>query len=85
MVNFSFFFFFFGWCRSIPCSIAHGVYISQLTRFARVFNHITDFNAFNKILQLNFSNRAINIINFGKLFKTVTDDTVNWLLDTSSD
>ena len=31
-------------------STSYGVYISQLIRFARVFNHLADFNARNKIL-----------------------------------
>ena len=34
----------------VPHSISHGVYISQLIRFARVSSHVTDFNARNKIL-----------------------------------
>ena len=29
---------------------SYGVYISQLTRFARVCNHVADFNARNKCL-----------------------------------
>ena len=29
---------------------SYGVYISQLIRFARVCNHVTDFNARNKCL-----------------------------------
>ena len=31
-----------------------GVYISQLVRFARVSNRVTDFNARNEILTANF-------------------------------
>ena len=34
----------------VPCRISYGVYISQLIRFARVCNHVTDFNARNKCL-----------------------------------
>ena len=29
----------------IPRRASHGIYISQLIRFARVCNHVTDFNA----------------------------------------
>ena len=48
----------------LPRRASYGVYISQLMRFARVCNHVTDFNARN-----NFSNRAIGIINFEKPFQ----------------
>ena len=34
----------------VPRSISYGVYLSQLSRFARVSNHVTDFNTHNKIL-----------------------------------
>ena len=34
----------------VPCRVSYGVYISQLIRFARVCNHVTDFNARNKCL-----------------------------------
>ena len=34
----------------VPRRASHGVYISQLIRFARVCNHVTDFNARNKCL-----------------------------------
>ena len=34
----------------VPCSTSYGVYISQLIRFARVTNHVADFNARNKSL-----------------------------------
>ena len=33
-----------------PRRASYGVYISQLIRFARVCNHVTDFNARNKCL-----------------------------------
>ena len=33
-----------------PRSVSYGEYISQLIRFARVCNHVTDFNARNKCL-----------------------------------
>ena len=34
----------------VPHSTSYGVYISQLSRFARVSNHVADFNARNKSL-----------------------------------
>ena len=34
----------------VPRRTSYGVYISQLIRFARVCNHVTDFNARNKCL-----------------------------------
>ena len=34
----------------VPRSTSYGVYISQLTRFARVSSHVADFNARNKSL-----------------------------------
>ena len=37
----------FRWC---PRSTSHGVYISQLIRFARASSYITDFNARNELL-----------------------------------
>ena len=34
----------------VPNHSSYGVYISQLIRFARVCNHVADFNARNKCL-----------------------------------
>ena len=34
----------------LPGSISYGVYISQLIRFARVSNHVDDFDTRNKVL-----------------------------------
>ena len=34
----------------VPRRASYGVYISQLDRFARVCNHVTDFNARSKCL-----------------------------------
>ena len=36
----------------VPRSTSHGVYISQLIRFARASSYITDFNTRNKLLTL---------------------------------
>ena len=34
----------------VPRSTSHGVYISQLIRFARASSHVADFNTRNKLL-----------------------------------
>ena len=34
----------------VPRSTSYGVYIFQLIRFARVSNHVDDFNILNKVL-----------------------------------
>ena len=34
----------------VHCRASNGVYISQLIKFARVCNHVTDFDARNKCL-----------------------------------
>ena len=34
----------------VPRSTSYGVYISQLTRFARLSRHVDDFNTRNKVL-----------------------------------
>ena len=59
----------------VPRRASYGVYISQLIRFARVCNHVTDFNARNK--RQNFSNRAFDIKNFEKPFLNFIIDTMN--------
>ena len=40
--------------RMKGCSTPYGLYISQLIRFARVFSHVTDFNARNKLLHQGY-------------------------------
>ena len=37
----------------VPCCASYGVYISQLIRFARVCNHVTDFNASQQLACLS--------------------------------
>ena len=59
----------------VPHRASYGVYISQLIRFARVCNHVADFNARNKCLQPHFFSRAVGIINFQKLFLNFIADT----------
>ena len=65
----------------VPRSTSYGVYISQLTRFARVSSHVADFNARNKSLTA----RAIGIINFEKLSPNFITDTMNWFLNSMLD
>ena len=62
-----------------------GVYISQLIRFARVSSHVADFNARNKNLTANFSNRDIGIINLERLSPNIIADTMNWFLNSMLD
>ena len=69
----------------VPRSTSYGVYISQLIRFARVSSHVADFNARNKSLLPNFSNRAIGIINFERLSPNFIADTMNWFLNSMLD
>ena len=61
----------------VPRRASYGVYISQLIRFARVCNHVTDFNARNECLKPNFSYRAIGTINFENHFLNFVLDTIN--------
>ena len=61
----------------VPRRASYLVYISQLIRFARVCNHVTDFNARNKCLTAKLLHRAIGIINFEKPFLNFIVDTMN--------
>ena len=60
------------------CATSYGVYISQLIRIARMSSHVPDCNARNKIYLVNFSIRAICIINSERLFLNFIADTMNW-------
>ena len=53
----------------VPHSRFYGIYISQLTRFARVSSHVHDFNTRYKVLTANFSDKDIDIINFVRHFQ----------------
>ena len=62
----------------VPRRASYGVYISQLIRFARVCNHVTDLQTLEiNVKRQNFSNRAIGIINFEKPFLNFIVDTMN--------
>ena len=45
------------------------MYISQLTRFARVSGHVDDFNTRDNVLTAKFSDKDIDIINFVRRFQ----------------
>ena len=51
----------------VPRRASYGVYISQLIRFARVCNHVTDFNARNKCLTAKLLHKGYR---YHKLRKT---------------
>ena len=61
----------------VPRRASYGIYISQLIRFARVCNHVKEFNARNKDLTAKLSNRAIGTINFETPFLNFIVDTKN--------
>ena len=69
----------------VPRRPSYGVYISQLIRFARVCSRVDDFNARNKCLITNFSNRVIGIINLERLFSSFIVGIMNWFQKTMSD
>ena len=50
-------------------STSYGVYISQLIRFARVSNHVDDFNTRNKVLTAKLLRREIDITKFVRYFQ----------------
>ena len=62
---------------AVPRRASYGVYLLQLIRFARVRNHVADFNALNKCLT-NFSSRAIGIINFENHILNFIADTIRF-------
>ena len=51
----------------VPRSTSHGVYISQLIRFARASSHVADSNTRNKLLSQNFFKQGYQ---YHKLRKT---------------
>ena len=54
----------------VPRRASYGVYISQLTRFARVCNHVTDFNARNKCLTTKLLQQGYRYHKLRKTFST---------------
>ena len=56
---------------------SYGVYISQIIRFTRVYNHITDFNARNKCLTAKLLQQGYRYNKLRKIFLNFIVDTVN--------
>ena len=56
---------------------SYGVYISQLIRFARVCNHVTDFNARNKCLTAKLLQQGYRYHKLRKTFLHFIVDTMN--------
>ena len=52
----------------VPRRASYGVYISQLIRFARVCNHVTDFNARNKCLTTKLLQQGYRYHKLQKIF-----------------
>ena len=46
---------------AVPRRASYDVYISQLIRFARVCNHVTDFNARNKLFNGQTSPTGLSV------------------------
>ena len=61
----------------VPRRASYGIYIYQLIRFARVCNHVTDFNARNKCLTAKLLQWVISTINFEKHFLNFIVDTMH--------
>ena len=53
----------------VPRSTSSGVYISQLSRFARVSSHVDDFKFRNNVNSKTTQNKDIDIISFLRRFK----------------
>ena len=52
----------------VPRSTSYGVYISQLIRFARVSNHVDDFNTRNKVLKAKLLRQGYRYHKIGQAF-----------------
>ena len=61
---------------NVPRSTSHGVYISQLIRFARASSNVADFNSRSKLLTQKLLNKAMGIIIFAKHFLNFIDYTM---------
>ena len=53
---------------NVPRAASYDVYISQLLRFARVSNHVTDFNTRNKLLTAKLLNQGYRYHKLHKAF-----------------
>ena len=54
--------------QKLPHNASYGIYISQLIRFARVCNHVADFNARNKCLTAKLLQQGYRYHNLRKTF-----------------
>ena len=61
----------------VPHRVSYGVYISELIRFARVCNHVAEFNARNKCLTANFLQQGYRYHKRRKHFLNLIADTMN--------
>ena len=61
----------------VPRRASYGVYISQLFRFARVCNHVADFNARNKCLTAKLLQQGYRYHKLQKPFLNFIADTMN--------
>ena len=56
---------------NVPRRASHGVYISQLIRFARVCNHVADFNARNQCLTAKLLQQVYRYHKLRKTFSKI--------------
>ena len=61
----------------VPRRASNGVYISQLIRFAKVCNHVADFNARNKCL-------TAKLLKKGHQYHKLRKKNLNFIADTMS-
>ena len=61
----------------VPRHASYGVYISQLIRFDRVCNHVTDFNARNKCFTAKLLQQGYRYHKLRKHFRNFIVDTMN--------
>ena len=61
----------------VPRRASYGVYMSQLIRFARVCNHVTDFNSRNKCLTAKLLQQGYRYHKLRKTFSKFIIDTMN--------
>ena len=59
-------------------STSHGVYISQLIRFARASSHVADFNTRNKLLTQKLIKHGYRYHRLRKTFLNINADTMIW-------
>ena len=61
----------------VPRRASYGVYISQLIRFARVCNHVTDFNTRNNCFTAKLLQQGYRYHKLRKTFLNFIVDTMN--------